>query len=448
MIEAVGSLALRVPPDAAAATDTSQRLRYALPFPFQCAPNTMGLMVMRMVEGTGNYGFLDGSDIVLLDSLEPAGCRRVFPATRNEELADAAGGGVNLSLKSPLIGGFVPLGALAADGTTHPHAGTGFGVCQAHTFPGFERGSFTWRDPDREDFNETYALSFDGAAFKTERMGVFTQQPGRPLKLAESGWALLVTGITSAIPDGNDLLLPVSAVRIDRSATAVGVARWARGAGAAWSVVDFEAVESSEGDQTAGGGAGTRRSIEACPWMEPSLVREGGGRLLFSARGADTYAAVPCPANLQSLSLRLSVALCGSVSLSLSIFVCLCGTHIFRCSVAARRLECVWFLCASLARGACERGPTGRDRGRGTERGRAGASIPVGRGAVAAQCEAQLPRHDRLQVLLSLSLSRSLSLSLSLPLSLFLSPSPCSHSPLTINLQWQGRVCGIEPVHS
>ena len=73
----------------------------------------MGLMVMRMVEGTDSYGFLDGSDVVLLDTLvdDPLAPPRVFPATRNEELA-FTDGKVSLNLKSPLIGGFVPRGAL------------------------------------------------------------------------------------------------------------------------------------------------------------------------------------------------------------------------------------------------------------------------------------------------------------------------------------------------
>ena len=48
------ALVLRVPPDAPAAGI----LRYALPFPFQCGPRTMGLMVMRMVEGTDSHGYI------------------------------------------------------------------------------------------------------------------------------------------------------------------------------------------------------------------------------------------------------------------------------------------------------------------------------------------------------------------------------------------------------
>lgn len=295
-LAAAPTLSLRVPPDqwtpattrSSAGATCGASLRYALPFPFQCGPTTMGLLVMRMVEGTPNYGYLDGSDVVLVDSLRDERCR-IFPATRNEELG--RNGGVQLNLKSPLIGGFVPIGAQAVNGTPHPHAGTGFAVCQAHIFPSFEQGGFSWRDPQREDLNETYALSFDGTTFKTERVATFTQQPGRPLELGDTGWALLVSGITNAIPDGNDLLFPVPAVRIDRTATAVGVARWARVAGSAWTAVDFEPVATSEGDQTAGCGPGTRRSIEACPWMEPSLVRDASGHLLFSARGADAFEA-------------------------------------------------------------------------------------------------------------------------------------------------------------
>jgi hypothetical protein len=171
-------------------------------------------------------------------------------------------------------------------------------VYQAHIFPGFEQGGFTWRDPERQDLNEVYALSYDGAAFRTERTGAFTQHAAHvagldPLELGGTGWALLTTGITNAIADDEDLLLPVSAVRVDRAATAVGVARWAH-QHREWRVVDFEPVVTSLGDTTAGDGdrrtsGGTpSRGIEACPWMEPSLARCGDGRLLFSARGQDT----------------------------------------------------------------------------------------------------------------------------------------------------------------
>ena len=148
-------LVLTTPPD----RPSFGSLRYALSFPFQAGPTTIGLMVMRMVEETTNYGFLDGSDVILLDELKPPAQNNIFAASRNEIEKGKAGAPPRLFLKSPLIGGFVPREALRVNGTPHPHAGTGFGVSQAHWFR-FADDRFTWRDPERRDMNEVYPVSY------------------------------------------------------------------------------------------------------------------------------------------------------------------------------------------------------------------------------------------------------------------------------------------------
>jgi hypothetical protein len=67
---------------------------------------------MRMVEETTNYGFLDGSDVILLDELKPPAQNNIFAASRNEIRKARPVAPPRLFLKSPLIGGFVPRGLL------------------------------------------------------------------------------------------------------------------------------------------------------------------------------------------------------------------------------------------------------------------------------------------------------------------------------------------------
>ncbi|MEO8659151.1 MAG: hypothetical protein ABI693_11815, partial [Bryobacteraceae bacterium] len=261
-------LVLTSPPD----RPPEGTLRYALAFPFQADSRTMGVMVMRMTEETPNYGFLDGSDVVLIDDFQKPG--RTFAASRNETTDG------RLFMKSPMLGGFVPRGALRADATPHPHAGTGFGIGQAHWFP-FPDRRFSWRDPARQDMNEVYQLSYDGQSFKAVRNDVRAQNGDDPLRIGKSGWTVLVSGIKNAIPDGHDLLLSALAAREDRSAVAVGVIRWARQSGF-WKPIDFDPVVTTPGPVPKG-----PNPMERCPWMEPSVDRDADGRLLFSARGMD-----------------------------------------------------------------------------------------------------------------------------------------------------------------
>lgn len=267
-------LVLTTPPDRLACGS----LRYALALPFQAGPHTIGLMVMRMIEETPNYGFLDGSDVILLDELKLPRRERVFAATRNEVEQGKSGAPPRLFMKSPLLGGFVPRGALRADGTPHPHAGTGFGIGQAHHFA-FTGGRFSWNDPERKDMNEVYQLAYNGRIFTTRRTEVRTQNSDDPLRIGDTGWSVLATGLSNAIPDGDDLLLPTTAVRIDRTAAGIGVVRWTRQKGQ-WQPTVYDPVVTTTGLVSTG-----PNLMEQCPWMEPSLARDADGSLLFAARG-------------------------------------------------------------------------------------------------------------------------------------------------------------------
>lgn len=273
-----GKLLLKAPPD----RPRQGTLRYALGFPFQTGPRTIGVMTMRTIEGTPNYGFLDGSDVILLDELKLSGRERIFAASRNELEEGKGGEPPRLLIKSPLMGGFVPLGALRVDGTPHPHAGTGFGIAQAHWFP-FRDGQFSWGDRQRQDMIEVYRLAYDGNTFASRRTGVWPQNAGSPLRIGDTGWHIMLTGLSNAIPDGDDLLMAALAARIDRSAVSAGAVRWSRRDGA-WQPVGFDPVAVVPANVPDG-----PNPMERCPWMEPSLARDADDGLLFSVRCADSF---------------------------------------------------------------------------------------------------------------------------------------------------------------
>ncbi len=275
-----GKLLLASPPD----RSPQGILRYGLGFTFQVAPRMVGVMAMRIIEGTSNYGYLDGTDVILLDDLKQPGPKQVFAANRNVWDVGALGEPSCLFMKSPLMGGFVPRGALQTDGTVHPHAGTGFGIAQAHRFP-FRDGQFSWGDPARQDMLEIYQLGFDGKTFTTRRTGIWPQNPRNTddsLRIGKSDWSILVTGIGNAIHDGDDLLMATLAVRTDRTALSAGVVRWARDE--RWQPVEFDPVLTARQAMPEG-----PNPMEQCPWMEPSLAREVDNELLFSVRYADSF---------------------------------------------------------------------------------------------------------------------------------------------------------------
>ena len=269
---------LTVPPD----RPPTGSLRYSLGFPFQAGPHTCGLLLMRMTEETPNYGFLDGSDVILLDALKQADPPRIFAATRNAYELGSTPDSNHLFMRSPLIGGFVPLGALRADGTPHPHAGTGFGLAQAHRVP-FRDNLFSWVSPERSDFNEIYQLAYDGTTFTARLSDCRAQTATDPLQIGDTGWWIMVSGLSSAIPDGDDLLSAATVARDNGTPVSVGVIRWTCRQGT-WKPTAYDPVAISSGPAPTG-----PTPTEQCPWMEPSLARANDNSLFFTARDRDSF---------------------------------------------------------------------------------------------------------------------------------------------------------------
>ena len=253
-----GPVRLVTPPDASA----DQVLRYGLGFPFQIGPRQAALLCNVRVEGVATVDYENGTDVIPFDDLAGIRAAQAVAISRNERSTDAAGT-PRLTVKYPVIGGFVPLGARRPDGGPHPHAGSGFGLCQAITFPLDEAGHFNWKT-ERSHACEVHQFRYDGEHFTAGRGALDPARPHPPV--GDTAWRISAPGITNAIPAGDDLLLAVQASDGARSLS--GVVRWA-GAAGTWAPAEFWPV-TPLGES----------------WSEASLVRDLDGALLFSARGS------------------------------------------------------------------------------------------------------------------------------------------------------------------
>ena len=276
-----GPPALTSPPP----QDDGGTYRYGVAFPFQVAPRKAALTIALRVEGTPVGDFENGCDVVLFDGLSRIDLTDSVPITRNEKFP---GKEPRLMLRYPTIGGFVPCGALRPDGTPHPHAGTGFGFNEALDFPMLDGSYYDKAHKTTEMIRHTeiHQLAYDGKRFSVNRTDLFS--PTNPLKAPGSDWALTWPGLKQGIPDGDDLLFPVLATAGDPSTwmsfpMASGVARWRRLEGR-WQPVSFVPIIGSD-DPTAKPPFDVVYNLEIpCMWMEPSIVRDLDGSLLFSAR--------------------------------------------------------------------------------------------------------------------------------------------------------------------
>ena len=246
------------PPD----STEDQVLSYGLGFPFQVSPGRAAVFCNVRVEGVAVGDYENGTDVIVFDALATIDAANAVAISRNERRTNPDGN-ERLVVKFPVIGGFVPVGALRQDGSPHPHAGTGFGICQAISFPVDDTGHFNWKT-ERIHRCEVHQFSYDGKRFGAVRSASGLEQL-HPL-VGDSVWQIITPGITNAILDGDDMLH--ASMASDRSTSVSGVVRWARAEGA-WEPVEFSPV-------TPPGEA----------WAEASLVRDTDGALLFSARGS------------------------------------------------------------------------------------------------------------------------------------------------------------------
>jgi hypothetical protein len=226
--------------------------RYEVGYPFQVAPHMAALVCGIIASGTGNIDFVNGGDLILFDDLADIRADEAVPLARNLRTGTSS-----FTLMGLPLGGFVPFGARLEEDSPHPHAGTGFGLCEArlHSLDG--SGHFDYIDIKEKHF-ELFQFAYAEKGFrvlKKERMELDTLLPG---------WDIVGGGFPFAIPDGQDLLYVMTAMIGELAVS--GVARWRNGVDG-WRPISFVPVT---GDQAR--------------WGEPSLIRDGEGSLLFSAR--------------------------------------------------------------------------------------------------------------------------------------------------------------------
>lgn len=265
-------------------TPAGAEWRYGLGYPFQAARGVGAVLLHIHVEGTPYYGYNNGSDVVLFDTVTPGAPLATIVVARNEYNI-ATAGGMRMVLKSPAVGGFVPRDALKHDARPHPAAGTGFAFVPCHEFEQIDEEGFTWRDPDRLDMVDLYSLAFDESGFRATQGGRFLLDGDSTLNVG-GGWSFLAAGLGTAIPDGDDLLMPLTAVR--DGLASCGVSRWVFDRGS-WRPSAFSPTTPPAAitdDPTRRRGANANERI---PWSEPSLVRGRDGSLIFCARGSDTF---------------------------------------------------------------------------------------------------------------------------------------------------------------
>ena len=272
-----------------ASQPAGQEWVYQLAIPFQLSPTEVGLMVNIRRGSVRTVDLEIGSDLVIADRLDPGcdgpGCGdpsrgdsghgdtgladtgRVVPLSRGVEGPHPLSGRPTFFARYPLIGGFAPLGARRADGSAHPHAGTGFSVSTVIGFPTDRHVGGHWELPEEERYHavEIQQYRYDGAEFALVESRAVALDDVLP------DWRFCGPGLCSAVADGDDLLSPCSASQGSNAARA-GLLRWQRLDGV-WRPAAFDPVTPAD------------RSYE------PTVVRDVDGALLFTARGgADIHA--------------------------------------------------------------------------------------------------------------------------------------------------------------
>ncbi len=260
-----GGVDFRVPPH----VPHGRVLVYGMGLPFQAAERKAGLICSLREGKMKGVDWENGTDVILFDDLSNLSADSAVEVTRNHDEPNPntdPPGQLATMIKYPIRAGFVPLGAKRADGSAHPHAGTGFGIDLVIAWTVKESGPPPYSldlstGSESYFYFEVHQFSFDGERFqvvKTDRIWTRDLVPD---------WRIGNSGITNAIADGDDLLLAMTGGK-PGGGSGTGVVRWRR-EGEDWRPVSFVPV------------TGEDRS------KEPSIVRDVDGAFLFSVRGGD-----------------------------------------------------------------------------------------------------------------------------------------------------------------
>jgi hypothetical protein len=261
--------------------------RYGTGYVFQAGPTQAALLCNLRTEGYPVGDFEAGVDAIVFDDAAKIAAASAAPITRSVKYADRVTGKWRIVIKHGAKGGFVPLGARRHDGSPHPHAGSGVAFCEALDFPMKGNGYYDKRDKtgDMVRKTEVHQLAFDGNEFQVPRFDTYTKS--NPLCAPDSEWKIYSPPLRMGLADGDDLLFAVAATSNDPSAWfsdphAAGVSRWRRVDGH-WQPVEFNPVVYSRMPKKPHVVYGRKMSVQP---VEPTLIRDIDGSLLFTARFA------------------------------------------------------------------------------------------------------------------------------------------------------------------
>ncbi|MGC3971947.1 MAG: exo-alpha-sialidase [Pirellulales bacterium] len=212
-----------------------------------------------------------GNDVIVFDELADIATAEPVAANRNSTEPNPntkPAGQPATMVKYPIRGGFVPLGAKRADGSPHPHAGTGFGLSLSQAWKPLQDGpppylQNSYAGGEAYSRLELQQYSFDGTTFRVDSTKSFAVD-----ELVD-GWRISNGSMTNAIADGDDLLVTV--VAADRKTlppkrfSGAGLVRMRR-QNNRWSPVELIPI------------------LPLTQIIEPSVVRDVDGSLLAAAR--------------------------------------------------------------------------------------------------------------------------------------------------------------------
>ncbi len=237
-----------------------REIRYGVGLPVQIGADKAALFCNRRVVGSNRWDYEDGSDVFVFDDLKNINAGDPVPIARNEKEKDKITGEQRFIVKYTAKVGFWPLAAKRADGTPHPGAGKGFAFCLALSFVGTgeELLPAMYSPSQRKHYVETMQLEFNGNVIAvTQRKLIRKSTKWFTL----NGWSISAPGLqAAAIPDGDDLLLAVTASRGKGRRTGVGRFRFSE---EQWIPYSFTPVADGS---------------------EPSIARRADGSFVFTTR--------------------------------------------------------------------------------------------------------------------------------------------------------------------
>jgi hypothetical protein len=263
---------LRIP----ASTPAGELWRYCISFPFQLASRKAA--VLCNIRGNHPGDFEVGVDVIPFDDLSHFQVDKAVPITRIEKSTNPNSqppGEPCWLIKQWDRVGFIPWGAKRADGSPHPHAGTGFGINEVFAWPLRDRRALPGADDRPSDpfggqeghsYFELHQFAYDGKEFRVLSSETVAHDQHLP------GYYLGSGGMTGAIPDGDDLIIPFTGSR-KKGEWSTGLLRWRRQTGQ-WRPESFvPALTGRDGRSS----------------YEPSLVRDTDGAWLLAVRGGGEY---------------------------------------------------------------------------------------------------------------------------------------------------------------